>query len=70
MDNYTASYVSTDDSAQNAVAGIAETITITNTREQVIETGVNTDVLPYVMLMAIVAAGAVIFLMKRRAIHE
>ena len=34
------------------------------------DTGVNTDVLPYVMLMAIVAAGAVIFLMKRRAIHE
>lgn len=70
LDNYKASYVSTDDSAQDAVAGTAETITITNTREQVIETGVNTDVLPYVMLMAIVAAGAVIFLMKRRAIHE
>lgn len=70
LDNYKASYASTDDSAQNAVAGTAEMITITNTRDQSIDTGVNTDVLPYVMLMAIVAAGAVIFLMKRRAIHE
>lgn len=65
-------YTATYSANQNGTitVGTPTTVTVTNTFDLTIDTGVNTDVLPYVMLMAIVAAGAVIFLMKRRAIHE
>ena len=61
---------SIEESSGTVSLNTPSTVTVINTFDLTIDTGVNTDVLPYVMLMAIVAAGAVIFLMKRRAIHE
>lgn len=57
-------------SLEEAKVGTDTLIAITNTRETSIETGVNTDVLPYVVLMAIVAMGAVAFVMKKRIVRE
>ena len=44
--------------------------TVTNTSNIAPDTGVTTDSLPYIMLMAIVAIAAVAFVMKKRAAHE
>lgn len=45
-------------------------VTVTNTCETTIDTGVTTDTMPYILLMAFVAAAAVIFIMKKRAVNE
>ena len=51
-------------------AGDADTCTITNKKEQTIDTGINMDSLPYFVIIGIVAAVAVVFFMKRRASVE
>lgn len=51
-------------------AGDADTCTITNNKEQTIDTGINMDSLPYFVIIGIVAAVAVVFFMKRRASVE
>ena len=56
--------------AQNMVGGETIGVTITNTNDTVIDTGVFTSNLPYIMLLAVAAAGAVAFIIiskKRRA---
>lgn len=51
-------------SAEITVSG-DETITFTNTHEVTIDTGVLLDTLPYIIILVIVAAGAVLMLKKR-----
>ena len=51
-------------------AGGEATCTITNNKEQTIDTGINMDSLPYFVIIGIVAAVAVAFFMKRRASAE
>lgn len=43
---------------------------IVNDCSETVDTGVTTDSMPYIMLMAIVAIAAVAFVMKKRAAHE
>lgn len=51
-------------------AAVQSRATVTNTSDIAPDTGVTTDSLPYIMLMAIVAIAAVAFVMKKRAAHE
>lgn len=57
-----AAFTATNTNPQGAV--------VTNTKTGNIDTGVTTDTMPYILLMAIVAAAAVIFLMKKRTVNE
>ena len=45
-------------------------ITFTNTKNVIIETGISLDSLPYVLILAGVAAVAVLFLLRRRRSYE
>lgn len=65
---YTDSY--DENNAGTLVATAASTTTVTNTSDITPDTGVTTDSMPYIMLMAIVAIAAVAFVMKKRAAHE
>lgn len=63
---YTATY-----SGNGAVvSSAAQTIAITNSRTSSIETGVTTDSMPYILLMAFVAILAVAFVAKKRSVKE
>lgn len=55
-----------DDNASGEFGEAAITTTITNTREIDINTGINLDNAPYVLILIGVAAGLVAFTMKRR----
>ena len=52
------------------VSSTAQTIAITNTRNSSIDTGVTTDSMPYILLMAFVAILAVAFVAKKRSVKE
>ena len=67
-DGYDAATYSTQEATMTA--GGAATCTITNNKEQTIDTGINMDSLPYFVIIGIVAAAAVVFFMKRRASVE
>ncbi|MDY5349771.1 MAG: DUF5979 domain-containing protein [Candidatus Ventricola sp.] len=63
---YTATY-----SGNGAVvSSAAQTIAITNSRTSSIDTGVTTDSMPYILLMAFVAILAVAFVAKKRSVKE
>ena len=72
LDSYTASYeldnasVSTVSFANTA----AHTVAITNTRNAEVPTGVTTDSMPYILLLAFVAILAVAFVAKKRTVKE
>lgn len=63
---YTASY----EGNNVAVSDTVSTIAITNSRTSSIETGVTTDSMPYILLMAFVAILAVAFVAKKRSVKE
>lgn len=50
------------------IENIAEdtTITFTNTKEVTIDTGISLETLPYILILAVVAVGAVVMIRKRR----
>jgi hypothetical protein len=77
----TASYVATGTGANTAsfeqggnegtqtkgtIASGTNTMTFTNTKELTPDTGVNVDVLPYVLAMLLTAAGVILFVFKKR----
>ena len=74
---YTTTYKYNDN---NAVTGIktdtltmnenAATVAYTNTKGGMIDTGVILDNAPYIALLTIVAAGAVVMIMKKRRNYE
>ena len=51
-------------------AGGAATSTITNNKEAEIDTGINMDSLPYIVIIGVVAVAALAFFMKRRGSAE
>lgn len=63
---YTASY----EGNNVAVSDTVSTIAITNSRTSSIDTGVTTDSMPYILLMAFVAILAVAFVAKKRSVKE
>jgi hypothetical protein len=77
----TASYVATGTGANSAtfeqggnegtqtkgtIAAGTNTMTFTNTKELTVDTGVNVDVLPYVLAMLLTVAGVILFVFKKR----
>ena len=46
--------------------GSSQTITITNTKETSIPTGIELDSIPYIVMLAVAVLGAVGFIVKRR----
>lgn len=73
--SYTTTYqVGMNDPVPNNVAEIKvesdETIVFTNTHNITIDTGILLDTLPYILILAVVAVGAVVMLRKRRSRYE
>lgn len=64
------SYTSSLTGKTSGVVGTDKELSVTNTLNAQIDTGVTTDTMPYILLMAIVAAAAVTFLMKKRTVNE
>lgn len=62
-------YDSTIDVAEG-VFGTNTSCQVTNTRQQDLDTGVNTDNTPYILLMALVAIMALAFVAKKRSVRE
>ena len=67
-EGYDAATYSTQTAAMTA--GGAATCTITNNKTTTIDTGINMDSLPYIVIIAAVAVAAVVFFMKRRTSAE
>lgn len=63
-------YTATYNGNGAVVSSAAQTIAITNTRTSSIDTGVTTDSMPYILLMAFVAILAVAFVAKKRSVKE
>ena len=68
---YDATYA-VGETATNVASATAagSTIAITNNRTSSIDTGVTTDSMPYILLMAFVAILAVAFVAKKRSVKE
>ena len=64
---YTADY---NDYSKAAMTTAGLTATITNTANATVDTGVRTDTMPYILLMAFVAILAVAFVAKKRSVNE
>ena len=58
------------DTGKSIAAGDKDTCTITNNKAQTIDTGINMDSLPYIVIIAVVVVAAAVFFMKRRASVE
>lgn len=65
--NYSVVNVNTDGAV---VDSINETVTITNNKGAVVDTGIALDSLPYVLLLAVSVVGMAAFVMKKRAERE
>ena len=48
----------------------SDTVTITNNKGTVVDTGIGLDSIPYVLLLAVVCAGMLVFFSKKRAARE
>jgi hypothetical protein len=51
---------------KGTIAAGTNTMTFTNTKELTVDTGVNVDVLPYVLAMLLTVAGVILFVFKKR----
>lgn len=58
------------DNGKAIAAGDADTCTITNNKQATIDTGINMDSLPYIVMIAVVVIAAAAFFMKRRGSAE
>lgn len=68
---YTNTKVGNSDFTSLTVADdTAANIVVTNTKTQVIDTGITTDSLPYIMLLGVVALVGVVMFIKRRAYND
>lgn len=52
------------------IDGASDTVTITNTKESPVDTGIVLDSLPYVLLIAVAVVGVVIFTARKRSRRE
>ncbi len=70
------SYVNTNDNKTNDFSMTVEdadndkAVVVTNSKTQSIETGIGLDSLPYILLLAVVCAGLVAFVSKKRMMRE
>lgn len=62
---YSGSDITSEDS-RGTVNSASETVTITNNKDSEVDTGIMLDNLPYVLMLCIVAAGAVVLFLKKR----
>ena len=63
---YTPSYVN----CEGTIASADVAAVVTNTLDTTLDTGVSTDTMPYILLMAFVAILAVAFVAKKRSVNE
>lgn len=68
-ENYTATSVFSD-TAKTIAANDTDTVVFTNELTNEVDTGIVTDSLPYVVMLAFVAAGLVVVISKKRMMHE
>ena len=67
-DGYTSEY--TEGAEEGDIAGgDKDKVTITNTRTAGVDTGITMDSVPFVLMLAVCAIAAVMFVMKRRAVE-
>ena len=62
---YTVSYTKSDES-QTISAGDADTVTVKNTKGTTVDTGINLDSMPYIMILCLVAVCAVVMFVRKR----
>ena len=71
VEDYVTSYSVENVNTDGAVVdSIKETVTITNHKGAVVDTGITLDSLPYVLLLAVSLVGMAAFVMKKRAERE
>lgn len=63
-------YVPTYEGCTGSMANADISAVVTNTRTVEVDTGVSTDTMPYILLMAFVAILAVAFVAKKRSVNE
>lgn len=66
-DGYTTTY---EDNGTGTINAETKTCTITNTKGMNVDTGVSLDTLPYVLMLAVVAAGVVAMIAKKRRVED
>lgn len=68
-DGYEAKIVFSD-AINKEIDSVADAVTITNTKESTVDTGIVLDSLPYVLLIAVAVVGVVIFTSRKRSRRE
>ncbi|MGN0372377.1 MAG: hypothetical protein ACI4F3_06130, partial [Enterocloster sp.] len=69
-DGYTPEYGYEDtdtDAQEQKIDSASEKATVTNTKEGQVDTGIILDNMPYILILAVVAIGAVGFVSKKRS---
>ena len=67
-DGYTTTHAFSDNAKK--IDSASDTVTITNSKQAAVDTGIVLDSLPYVLLLILSIGGAVLFLLKRRSSRE
>ena len=67
-DGYTTTHAFSDNAKK--IDSASDTVTITNSKQATVDTGIVLDSLPYVLLLILSIGGAVLFLLKRRSSRE
>lgn len=63
-----ASYEYSD--SDNKINNVSENVTITNNKGGVVDTGINMDSMPYILMLAVVFMGLFVFFSKKRMMRE
>lgn len=70
VDTYTVNGEATNGTVSTTIASTGNTVVVTNTLSEDLDTGVSTDTMPYILLMAFVAILAVAFVARKRSVNE
>ena len=69
-DGYAAAAYTYSDNTNKKIDSDKDTVTITNTKNGTIDTGISMDSLPYIVALALVLGFAVVMIARRRRIEE
>ena len=69
-ENYTSDGGVFNDATKTISANDCDTVTFTNTLTQGIDTGINLDSMPYILMLAVVCMGLFVFFSKKRMMRE
>lgn len=69
-ENYTLTNESYSDNTKTISANDEDTANFTNTLTNEIDTGINLDSMPYVLMLVVAGAGLAVFFFKKRMMHE